>query len=226
MTFREFVQQRRNQQLAEGSSGRRTTQHRLIQAYGPMFRDLGISRKAINTFAIDRATGLMRSPREIIRSATGGSLNDREIAYHSKKYTRQAFDRDPEHFKKLLALQTGRHVPRTGEFVKDLETDTRDRLNFIDAAREIASNRGDQQGVDHLDSMASEIEKTIHSGKPLHHLRQLVPPGRAALDDTSSMGDIPQSARLQRLLQKNMQRRIDRGASVPTSSDSLSPRRG
>ena len=30
----------------------------------------------------------------------------------TKKYTRQAFDRDPEHFKKLLALQTGRHIPR------------------------------------------------------------------------------------------------------------------
>ena len=221
MTFREFVQQRRNQQLAEGSRGRGKTQRALMRHYNPLFRALGIARSDRSKFAIDPRTGLMRTPAEIIHHATGDELNARERHDAAVHYTSQALEKDPKGFKELVQKQALRNEPRTKEFIDTLATDMDQHLRRIDAAHNILQRDDptNQDAINSLHKMRGDMEDIIIHRQPLHLLRPLVPRTSATPSHTS-MGSIPQSARLQDKLQQNIERRKKRGAEVPTDSDS------
>ena len=222
MTVREFVQQRRNQQLAEGSRGRGKTQRALMRHYNPLFRALGIARSDRSKFAIDPRTGLMRTPAEIIHHATGDELNARERHDAAVHYTSQALEKDPKGFKELVQKQALRNEPRTKEFIDTLATDMDQHLRRIDAAHNILQRDDptNQDAINRLHKMRGDIEDVVLHHQPLHRLRQLVPHTSVKPSPVRNFGSIPQSHYLQSRLHQNIERRKERGAEVPTDSDS------
>lgn len=191
MTFREFVQQRRNQQLAEGSKGRAKTQRALMNYFSTMFGSRGIPRRDRSKFAIEPWTGLMHNPKRILQNIQsrgpelitipghpeiGDPSQDTVDHYTARALNMRGGNYDPESFKALMLTHKLRHVPRFINYSHKLGDDTHQHLDNINAAIEMMRRKSSKTSptnpvakrtvnreIDRLYAKRGEVQDIFHN---------------------------------------------------------------